>query len=67
MNEVKIDVCVCGMNIFSHKDGEQYNKYEDLAGNIQHSEIRCEVNQIVSKQLGQLQIQINQIKERLNL
>ena len=53
--------------VFMHKDGEHLAKYEDFAGTISHTKLRCEINQIVVKHLGQLQIQINQIKERLDL
>jgi len=67
MNEVTTKTCVCGIDVFEFNDGEHSAKYEDLLGTIAHTKLRCEINQIVSKQLGQLQIQINQIKERLNM
>ena len=67
MNEVTTKNCVCGIDVFIHENGERIRSYEDLKGTIPHTKLRCEINQIVSKQLGQLQIQINQIKERLNL
>ena len=67
MNEVTTKTCVCGIDVFLHKDGKHTTKYEDLLGTIPHTKLRCEINQIISKHLGQLQIQINQIKERLNL
>lgn len=68
MIEFKITNCKkCAKEIFLHKDGECVSSYEDLSGTTLHTKLRCEINQVVSKQLGQLQIQINQIKERLNL
>ena len=67
MNEVLTKNCICGIDVFIHNDGEHQTKYEDFAGTIHHTKLRCEINQIISKHLGQLQIQINQIKERLNL
>jgi len=67
LNEVVTETCVCGIDVFIHKDGEHEAEYEDLVGITQHTKLRCEINQIVSRHLGQLQIQINQIKERLNL
>lgn len=68
MTESKITNCKkCAKEIFLHNDGEHVSSYEDLRGAIPHTKLRCEINQVVSKQLGQLQIQINQIKERLNL
>ena len=67
LTEVLPEMHVCGIDVFFHKDGEHQGVYEDLLGTIQHTKLRCEINQIVSKHLGQLQIQINQIKERLNL
>jgi len=67
MNEVTTKNCVhCGIDVFFHKDGEHELPYDDFKGSIPHTKLRCEINQIVSKQLGQLQIQINQIKQRLN-
>ena len=67
MNEVVIRKCVCGVDVFVHKDGEHDESYEDLKEAIPHTKLRCEINQIISKRLGQSQIQINQIIERLNL
>ena len=67
MSVIKTDVCICGIDVFFHKDGEHESPYEDLCGTIPHTKLRCEINQVISKQFGQLQIQINQIKERLNL
>ena len=65
MNEVKTDVCICGIDVFFHNDGKSVQPYENLAGTIQHTKLRCEINQVVSKKIQQLQIQINQIKERV--
>ena len=66
MTELKVANCEeCAKEIFLHKDGEQYNKFEDLAGIIQHTKLRCEINQIVSEKLQDLQIEINRIKEVL--
>ena len=67
MNEILPKKHVCGIDIFVHNDGEHQGMYEDLLGTIQHTKLRCEINQIISRHLGQMQIQINQIKERLNL
>ncbi len=67
MNDVTTKNCVCGLDIFIQNDGEHQAEYEDFRGTRQHTKLRCEINQIVSKQLGQLQTQVNQIKEKLNL
>ena len=66
MTELEVKNCEeCAKEIFLHKDDDQYNKYEDLAGIIQHTKLRCEINQIVSERLQDLQIEINRIKEVL--
>jgi len=66
MKESEVTNCKkCAKEIFLHKDGEQYNKFEDLAGIIQHTKLRCEVYQIISERLLDLQIEINRIKEVL--
>ena len=67
LSEVSTENCICGIDVFIHKDGERLAKYEDFAGTIHHSKIRCEINQVVSKRLQRTQIEINMIKERLNL
>ena len=67
IKEVIPESCVCGLEVFACKDGEHFTKYEDLAGTIQHTKLHCEMNQIVSKRIQELRIEINQIKERLNL
>ena len=67
LNEVLTKNCVCGIDVHIHNDGEHLAEYEGFAGTIHHTKLRCEINQIVSKHLGQLQIQINQIKERMGL
>ena len=68
MNQIKMDYCKnCPSEIFFHLDGEHTAMYEDLSGTIPHTKLRCEINQIVSKRIQELRIEINQIKERLNL
>jgi len=67
MTEVLPETCVCGIDVFFHKDGEHKLPYEDLKGTIPHTKTRHEINLIISKRLQQTQIEINQIKERLNL
>ena len=68
MNEVETEICEnCGDNIFLHKDGERLAKYENLKGTIQHSVIRCEINQIISKKFREIEVEIKQLKERVGL
>ena len=57
----------CGIELFNFQDGENVQLYEDFAGTTPHTKLRCEINEIVSKRLQQTQIEINMIKERLNL
>ena len=68
MNEIKVDYCeICATEIFFHSDGEHVAEYEDLVGTTPHTKLRCTMNQIVSKRIQELRIEINKIKERLNL
>jgi len=67
LNEVLTKNCICGIDVFFHKDGEHESSYEDLKGTIPHTKTRHEINLIISKRLQQTQIEINQIKEKLNL
>ena len=68
MNQIKTDYCKnCTSEIFLHSDGERIANYEDLLGTIPHTKLRCEINQIVSKRIQELRIEINQIKEKMNL
>ena len=67
MNDVTTETCVCGKDVFTHKDGEHSSKYEDFAGKIPHTNLRCEVNQIVSKKFREIEVEVNQLKERMGL
>ena len=69
MNKDNLHACIlgCGKSVYQLEINHQIFQFEDVEGKIPHTKLRCEINQIVSKQLGQLQIQINHIKERLNL
>ena len=67
MNEDDLHPCIdgCGKSIYQLKINHQIFQFEDVEGKIPHTKLRCEINQVVLKQLGQLQIQINQIKVRM--
>ena len=68
MNQIKTDYCKnCTSEIFFHSNGEHTAMYEDMLGTIPHTKLRCEINQIVSKRVQELRIEINKIKERMNL
>lgn len=67
IKEVMPESCACGIDVFLHKDGEQYSKYEDLAGIIQHTKLRCEINQVLGTKLNRVETELNKIKEMLNL
>lgn len=68
MKQIKTDYCKnCTSEIFFHSDSEHTAMYEDLSGTIPHTKLHCEINQIVSKRIQELRIEINQIKEGLNL
>jgi len=57
----------CTKEIFLHKDGEHVSSYEDLRGTIPHTKLRCEINQVLETKLNHVEIELNKIKERLNL
>ena len=57
----------CSIEIFNFEDGETTNPYEDFTGTIPHTKLRCEINQIISDRISQLEIELRQIKEKLNL
>jgi len=66
MKESEITNCEkCAKEIFLQQDGEHVLSYEDLRGTTPHTKLRCEINQIVSERLQDLQIEINRIKEVL--
>jgi len=68
MNENEIRTCVnCGLELFEFKEEERISNYENMKESIPHSRLRCEINQIISKRIQELRIEINQIKERMNL
>ena len=67
IKEVIPESCVCGLEVFACKDGEHFTKYEDLASIIQHTKLRCEINQVLTTKLNRVETELNKIKERLNL
>ena len=58
MNQVVTENCVCGIDVFIHKNGEHQAEYEDFTGTIPHTKLRCELNQIVSERTSQLEIEL---------
>lgn len=72
MKNITIENCSqCGLELFEWKEGERVNNYEDMKGTIPHTQLRCEIHQIVllamSKQLKEIQNDVWKIKERINL
>ncbi len=64
MQEYEVKNCKgCNEEIFLTKIGEKFFQFEDLQCKQPHTKFRCEVNQIVSERLQELQIEINRIKE----
>jgi len=62
-----IDCEKCDAKIYLKRDGEHDSSYEDLKGTIPHTKLRCEVNQIVAKKFREIEVEINQLKQKLNL
>ena len=68
MKNITIENCSqCGLELFEWKEGERVNNYENMKGTIPHTQMRCEIHQIVSKQLKEIQNDVRKIKEGINL
>ena len=57
----------CNKEIFLSLIGERFFPFEDLQCKQLHTKLRCEINQILETKLNRFEIELNQIKERLNL
>ena len=62
-----IDCEKCDEKIYLKRDGEHESPYEDILGKVPHTKLRCEINQVVSKKFLEIEVEIKQLKERLNL
>lgn len=68
MKGITVENCSqCGLELFAWKEGERVNNYENMKGTIPHTQMRCEIHQIVSKQLKEIQNDVRKIKEGINL
>ena len=69
MNEDDLHSCTnrCGKFVYQLEIQHQTFQFEDVEGKISHTKLRCEINRIVSERIQDLQIEINKVKENVNL
>ena len=68
MQEYEVKNCKgCNEEIFLTKIGEKFFQFEDLQCKQPHTQLRCEINQVLETKLNRVEIELNKIKERLNL
>jgi len=68
MKDITIENCSqCGLELFEWKEGERVNNYETMQGTIPHTQLRCEIHQIISTRINGLEAKISKIIERMDL
>jgi len=68
MKEYEVENCKgCNEKIFLLSLLGKFFQFEDLQCKQPHTQLRCEINQVLETKLNRVEIELNKIKDRLNL